>query len=78
MRCGKRVGMIFQDPMSALNPTMRIEDQIAETLRIHQGLSRSAAAQRAVALLERSGSRKRAPGRANTPSNFSEACYSAP
>ena len=49
---GQRVGMIFQDPMSALNPTMRIGDQISETLRIHQGLSRSAAAQRAVALLE--------------------------
>lgn len=49
---GQRVGMIFQDPMSALNPTMRIGDQIAETLRIHQGLSPSAAAQRAVALLE--------------------------
>ena len=49
---GQRVGMIFQDPISALNPTMRIGDQISETLRIHQGLSRSAAARRAVALLE--------------------------
>lgn len=49
---GKRVGMIFQDPMSALNPTMRIGEQISETLRIHLGLGRQAAAQRAVALLE--------------------------
>ena len=34
---GDRVGMIFQDPMSSLNPTMRVGDQISETLHVHRG-----------------------------------------
>jgi oligopeptide/dipeptide ABC transporter ATP-binding protein len=52
---GSAVGMIFQEPMSALNPTMRIGPQIAEAARAHSDLSRSAAKQRAIELLERMG-----------------------
>ena len=50
--CGDEIGMIFQDPMSSLNPTMRIGDQIAETLEVHRGHSRSEAFARAIELLE--------------------------
>ena len=48
---GDRVGMIFQDPMSSLNPTMRVGDQIAETLHVHRGYTRKQAFARAVDLL---------------------------
>ena len=48
---GRQVGMIFQDPMTSLNPTMTIGDQIAEPLIIHRNLSRSEARKRAVELL---------------------------
>jgi oligopeptide/dipeptide ABC transporter ATP-binding protein len=49
---GREIGMIFQDPMTSLNPTMTIGDQIAETLQVHWGWSRKRAATRAVELLE--------------------------
>ena len=59
---GDVVGMIFQEPMSALNPTMRIGAQIAESARAHRDLSRSEAKRRSIELLSRMGfSRSRAP-----------------
>jgi len=50
---GRDIGMIFQQPIRSLNPTMRVGDQIAEAVRAHQGVSRSAARARAVEMLDR-------------------------
>jgi oligopeptide/dipeptide ABC transporter ATP-binding protein len=52
---GGEVGMIFQEPMTALNPTMRIGPQIAEAARIQCGLSRQGAKARAIELLGQMG-----------------------
>jgi oligopeptide/dipeptide ABC transporter ATP-binding protein len=49
---GREIAMIFQDPMSSLNPVLTIADQIAETLRQHQGLTGAAARRRVVELLD--------------------------
>ena len=49
---GAEIGMIFQDPMSSLNPTMTIGDQIAEPLQVHRGYSYRQALARAIELLE--------------------------
>ncbi|MFD2169464.1 ABC transporter ATP-binding protein [Tumebacillus lipolyticus] len=48
---GSEMGMIFQDPMTSLNPTMKVGTQIAEGLIKHQGLSRQAARERAIEML---------------------------
>jgi glutathione transport system ATP-binding protein len=49
---GNEIAMIFQEPMTSLNPVFTIGNQIAETLILHQGLSRSQAREQAFALLE--------------------------
>lgn len=52
---GNDIGMIFQDPLSALNPLMRIEDQIKEGLSYHTKLNTSQRQERAIELLEQVG-----------------------
>ena len=52
---GKRIGMVFQEPMTALNPVHSIGRQVAEPLRLHLGLSATAARAQALALLDRVG-----------------------
>ena len=50
---GNEIAMIFQEPMTSLNPVFTIGNQIAETLVLHQGLDRAQAREQAFALLER-------------------------
>jgi peptide/nickel transport system ATP-binding protein len=52
---GGRIGIIFQEPATSLNPVMRVGDQIIETLRAHTGLRGAAARERAVHWLKRVG-----------------------
>lgn len=49
---GNEIGMIFQDPMTSLNPTMTIGNQIAETLKVHRGMSHKEAFKKAIDLLD--------------------------
>ena len=50
---GNEIGMIFQDPMTSLNPLYTVEDQITEPLRIHRGMKKAEARKAALELLKR-------------------------
>jgi peptide/nickel transport system ATP-binding protein len=52
---GRRIGAIFQDPMTALNPLLTIGEQLIETIRVHLGMTKPEARQRSVELLESVG-----------------------
>jgi peptide/nickel transport system ATP-binding protein len=52
---GKRIGMIFQDPLTSLNPLYKIGDQLVETIRTHLNMNESAARKRAIDLLAEVG-----------------------
>ena len=52
---GNRVAMVFQEPMTALNPVLKIGDQITEVLELHKGLTHQEATRQAATLLEKVG-----------------------
>jgi oligopeptide/dipeptide ABC transporter ATP-binding protein len=52
---GNEIAMIFQEPMTSLNPVYTIGDQIGEAMRLHQGLSRAHARRRAIEMLDQVG-----------------------
>ncbi|MCW3841511.1 ABC transporter ATP-binding protein [Micromonospora yasonensis] len=52
---GVRMGMVFQDPLTSLNPTMRIGVQVAEPLRVHEGVGKADARERTIEILRRVG-----------------------
>ena len=52
---GKRISMIFQDPMTSLNPYLRVSDQLMEPLLVHEKISRRQALKRAIASLDEVG-----------------------
>jgi peptide/nickel transport system ATP-binding protein len=68
---GGRAAMVFQDPLSSLDPYYAIGDQIAEVYRVHEGGSRRAARERAVAVLDRVGIPDAARRALSRPHEFS-------
>ena len=68
---GARVGFVFQDPMTSLNPVLSVGYQITEPLRTHLGMPRRAARERAVELLERVGIPAAASRLGDFPHQFS-------
>jgi peptide/nickel transport system ATP-binding protein len=50
---GDRIAMVYQDPMQALNPSMRLGDQMSEVLIVHRGMEKAAAEARCIQMLER-------------------------
>jgi ABC-type glutathione transport system ATPase component len=74
---GTEVAMIFQDPMTSLNPVMKIGKQIDETLRVRLGMSKADAKTRAIELLELVGIPRPSSATTRTPANFRVACANA-
>ena len=68
---GKRIAMIFQDPMTSLNPYLRVSDQLIEPLRIHEQVSKTEALRRGIAMLEAVGINDAAQRIRHYPHEFS-------
>ncbi len=68
---GKKISMVFQDPMSCLNPFMTILDQVAEPLIIHESLSQQEAESQALEMMEKVGIRDAAKRAGSFPHEFS-------
>ena len=69
--CGAHLGMVFQEPLTALNPVLTIGEQLAEIYRLRQGRSRREARQKAVEMLARVGLSNPAQAADSYPHRFS-------
>ena len=68
---GSSIAMVFQDPLTALNPVLRVGDSIAQVIQAHGGLGRRAARMRAIEMMERVGIRDAGRRAAAYPHEFS-------
>lgn len=68
---GNQISMIFQDPMTSLNPFLKISTQLIETITLHQGLDKKAARAKAIEMLEKVGIPSAAKRVDNYPHQFS-------
>ena len=68
---GARIAMVFQDPMSSLDPVYRVGQQIVEQIRVHEDVSKAQAMDRAVAMMERVGIPRAAERLRSYPHEFS-------
>ena len=74
---GNRLGMIFQDPMTSLNPVHRIGAQLVEAIQLHRDVTKKQARARALELLRRWASRARSGGSTTTRTSSRAACGNA-
>jgi peptide/nickel transport system ATP-binding protein len=74
---GNRIAMVFQEPMTSLNPVLTVGDQIAEAVMIHQGKGRSDAMRHAAEMLRLVASRMRSGASSTTRTSSRAACASA-
>ena len=74
---GHRIAMVYQNPGSALNPTIRVGDQVAEVFRHHRALPHQAASQAALEMLRKVRIPEPARVAASTRTSFPAACSSA-
>mgnify|MGYP001973423392 FL=1 len=68
---GKRISMVFQDPMSCLNPYLRIVDQVAEPILIHEDVTKDEAVRRAIEMMKKVGIRDAEQRAHSYPHEFS-------
>jgi peptide/nickel transport system ATP-binding protein len=73
----RRIGMVFQDPLTSLNPLYTVARQLIETIRTHMDVSEAEARKRAIALLDRVGIPAAARRIDDYPHHFRAGCASA-